>query len=368
VSRIVRLANYITPTSGGLRTALRELGTGYAAAGHEPVLVMPGAGHADEMTPQGRVITLPGPVVPGIGGYRLLLDRRSVARTLTELQPDRLEVSDRTTLRWTGRWARRNGVPSVMVSHESVEGLLRVVAMPPAVRRRLALQLNKASAAAYDLIVCTTTWAANEFDGTGAANVVEVPLGVDLHQFHPDRYDPTLRAKYAQPHEILLLSCTRLSVEKRPQRALTTLATLLERGVAARLVMAGDGPLRTRLRKVAAGLPVEFIGWVGGRDEIAALQATADVVLAPGPIETFGLAALEALACGTPVVVSASSALPGVIGDAGIAAPGEDFADGVLAVLDRPEADRRDAAREQAEKFSWAAAVRGFLAVHESLA
>src|SRR5262249_1051376 len=128
------------------------------------------------------------------------------------------------------------------------------------------------------------------------------------------------------------------------------------------------GPLRTRLRKVAAGLPVEFIGWVGGRDEIAALQATADVVLAPGPIETFGLAALEALACGTPVVVSASSALPGVIGDAGIAMPGEDFADGVLAVLGRPEADRRGAARAQAEKFSWAAAVRGFLDVHESLA
>jgi alpha-1,6-mannosyltransferase len=41
--RIVRLANFITPYSGGLRTALRELGAGYAAAGHEPVLVMPGA-------------------------------------------------------------------------------------------------------------------------------------------------------------------------------------------------------------------------------------------------------------------------------------------------------------------------------------
>jgi alpha-1,6-mannosyltransferase len=40
--RIVRLANFITPYSGGLRTTLLELGAGYAAAGHEPVLVMPG--------------------------------------------------------------------------------------------------------------------------------------------------------------------------------------------------------------------------------------------------------------------------------------------------------------------------------------
>jgi alpha-1,6-mannosyltransferase len=367
MSRIVRLANYITPTSGGLRTALRELGMGYAAAGHEPVLIMPGPRYADEMSPQGRIITLPGPLVPGIGGYRLLLDRRAVARMLTELKPDRLEVSDRTTLRWTGGWARANRVPSVMVSHESVEGLLRVVAMPSSARRRLASRLNRASAAAYDRIVCTTSWAAREFDGTGATNVVEVPLGVDLKLFHPDRYRAELRDRYALPHEVLLLSCTRLSVEKRPQRALTTLSTLLDHGVKARLVLAGDGPLRPRLERAARDLPVEFTGWVGGREEIAALQATADVVLAPGSIETFGLAALEALACGTPVVVSASSALPGVVGEAGVAVDGDDFADGVLAVLDRPEDDRRAAARTRAEEFSWDAAVRGFLSVHESL-
>ena len=40
--RIVRLANFVAPSSGGLRTALRVLGTGYLAAGHEPVLVIPG--------------------------------------------------------------------------------------------------------------------------------------------------------------------------------------------------------------------------------------------------------------------------------------------------------------------------------------
>jgi len=62
--RIVRLANFVTPVSGGLRTALRHLGEGYAAAGHEPVLVIPGTAVTDEHTPQGRVITLPGPEIP----------------------------------------------------------------------------------------------------------------------------------------------------------------------------------------------------------------------------------------------------------------------------------------------------------------
>jgi alpha-1,6-mannosyltransferase len=103
--RIVRLANFVAPSSGGLRTALRELGKGYKAAGHEPVLIVPGERHTDRETEQGRVITLPGPLLPGTGGYRVLADKRRVANLLEHLAPDRLEVSDRTTLRWTGKWA-----------------------------------------------------------------------------------------------------------------------------------------------------------------------------------------------------------------------------------------------------------------------
>ena len=104
--RIVRLANYVAPHSGGLRTSLRELGAGYLAAGHDPVLIIPGEADSDEQTPQGRVITLSGPRLPFTGGYRAILRKRRVSELLSELRPDTLEVSDRTTLRWTGRWAR----------------------------------------------------------------------------------------------------------------------------------------------------------------------------------------------------------------------------------------------------------------------
>jgi len=94
------------------------------------------------------------------------------------------------------------------------------------------------------------------------------------------------------------------------------------------------------------------------------LLASADVAIAPGPAETFGLAALEALACGTPVVVSTESALPEVVGEAGASVPGEDLAAGVRAVLSRPEGTRRAAARARAERYDWPTAVDGFLAVH----
>lgn len=106
--RIVRLANFVAPASGGLRTALRELGAGYRAAGHEPVLIVPGERVAEHESAQGRVITLPGTLLPGTGGYRVLTDRRRVAELLERLAPDRIEVSDRTTLRWTGSG---HGVP-----------------------------------------------------------------------------------------------------------------------------------------------------------------------------------------------------------------------------------------------------------------
>ncbi|MGW4806073.1 glycosyltransferase [Kitasatospora sp. NPDC004272] len=368
---IVRVANFVTPVSGGLRTALRHLGAGYLAAGHRPVLVVPGPARSDEWTEQGRVITLPGPRVPGTGGYRVLRGRRRLAALLEELAPDRLEVSDRTTLRWTGGWARAHGVRSMMVSHESATGVLGAWGVPPFTARRLADRLNSLTARGYDTVLCTTAWAAGEFERIGARNVERAPLGVDLETMRPECHDPSLRAELADPQQVLLVMCSRLSGEKRPERALEALAELRRRHrVPAVLAVAGTGPLRGRLERQARQLrlPVRFLGHLAERSAVASLLATADAVIAPGPVETFGLAALETLACGTPVAVSRSSALPQVVGRAGLAATdtGAGFALAVRELLERPEAERRAAARARAEEFSWGAASAAFLTAHRA--
>lgn len=219
-------------------------------------------------------------------------------------------------------------------------------------------------------MVCTTEFAEREFVRIGARNVVRAPLGVDLVERHPALHDPGLRARYARADESLLVTCTRLSVEKRPGTALDALEALLRRGRRAVLVVAGDGPLRPRLEQRARerGLPVTFLGHVSDRGELGSLQASADVCLAPGPAETFGLAALEAMACATPVVVSTSSALPEVIGSAGAVAAdhGDAFADAVDMLLDLPERERRETARARAECFGWNTAVDAFLAAHDA--
>ena len=129
----------------------------------------------------------------------------------------------------------------------------------------------------------------------------------------------------------------------------------------------GRGPpgrLRPGQHRAHAGRQVLARHAGPGRADLAALLASAEVAIAPGPAETFGLAALEALACGTPVVVSAESALPEVVGGAGASVPGEDLAAGVRAVLARPEPARRAAARARAEQYDWGTATRGFLAAH----
>lgn len=365
--RIVQLANFYGPRSGGLRTALHHLGEGYAAQGHEVTLIVPGPRRADERLPSGvRRITLTAPKIPGTGGYRVV-DPLRVKALLTRLRPDLLEVSDRLTLRGMGAWGQRHGARTVVISHERLDRLLEQFLLPATLARKVADAANRRMAASYDTVVCTTAFAREEFDRIGAPNVHQVPLGVDLTTFTPARLDPGLRATLSDGADTLLVHCGRLSPEKHVERSIDALAELHETGNRTRLVIAGDGPRMPALRRRAHGLPVTFLGFVNSRADVAALLATADVSLAPGPHETFGLAALEALASGTPVVVSASSALKEIVDRECGRAVGDHpaaFAHAVTRLLDIPEPVRRAAARARAEQFDWPTSVRCMLAAH----
>lgn len=365
---IAHVANFYGPRSGGLRTAMHEMARGYRARGHQVTLIVASPEGTDEQTEFGRRIGVPARELPGSGGYRVITDVDRVTDLLDDLKPDRLEVSDRATLRRLGGWARDAGVPSIMWAHERLDGVLRSwLPAAPLPARTLADLHNRRTARAFDRIACTTAFAAEEFERIGAPNVVRVPLGVDLEWFRPDRRDQDLRARLLGEDEHLIVMASRLSREKRPEIAMHALAELRSRGVRARLVIAGDGPYADRMRRLAWGMPAEFLGFVTDRDHLAALLASADVVLAPGPIETFGLAALEALASGTPVIASRTSALREIVTDgAGItvAPAGAAFADAVEQVLAVEASVRRAAARARAEQFPWSRSVALALALH----
>lgn len=366
--RIVQLANFYGPATGGLRTAVDALGRGYVAAGVERALIVPGPDWSVEEGLDGARYTVPARRVPGGSPYRVITDLTSVRAVLDELQPERLEISDKLTLHRLTGWARDREVPTVLISHERLDAVLS-----PRVPRRLPLwravdQWNRRLAGAFDAVVCASAFAAAEFERIGASNVVRAPLGVDLSLFHPDARGgrPTVAAD-----DLHLVCVGRLSREKRPDVALDALRALLAAGVDARLTFVGDGPARPRLAEAAGRLPVTFTGHLRERVGVAVLLAQADVVLAPGPYETFGLSALEALACGTPVVVADTGASSELLGRApvGIAAgcDGRAFAAAARALTVEPVETRREAARRRAERYPWSATVAALLALHARL-
>ena len=363
--RVVQVANFYGPRSGGLRTAIDRLGAEYCALGHEVFLIVPGPDSQRHRLSSGVIrITLPATLIPFTGGYRAVLPG-PVTALLGRLRPDAIEVSDRLTLRSLGPWGRRHGVATVMISHERLDRLVGQV-LPARTARAVADLANRRTAANYDAVVCTTAFARAEFDRIGARNVATVPLGVDLEQFHPNLRCVQMRARWAAPQQTLLVHCGRLSVEKHAHRSIDTVAALRDSGVDARLVVVGEGPLRARLERQADGLPVDFTGYIGRRETVATILASADVALAPGPHETFGLAALEALACGTPAVVSKTSALAEILtGDSGATADNDagSVARAVISVIDRPESLRRSSARLRAEQFTWPRSAAGMLDV-----
>lgn len=359
--KIVQVANFVSPTSGGLRTTLRHLAHGYAQQGHEVVQIVPAKADGRVESAWGTQLQLKGAALAGTG-YRILLDTRRIQRELSTLRPDALEVHDRTTLRGLGVWGRKHGVPALAVSHERLDRWLNQWLPARLPLENLADRSNGALARSFDTVVCTTKWAAAEFHRIGARNIVMVPLGVDHDAFRP-------RFERNSAEGPLLIMASRLSREKQPEIAVEAVRELVRRRVDVRLIVAGDGPLRRHLEDASADLPITWLGFVSSRDALADLYRAADVALAPGPVETFGLAALEAMACGTPAVVNWRSALPEIIGkDAGrtSAGSGFSFADAVQELLAEPVEALRRAARARARHFSWDATVEGMLDVHES--
>ena len=372
--KIIHVANFYGPKSGGIKTTLHNLGLGYRSEGHEFIYLIPGKKFSRESNEYGGCITLPSWVIPFSGGYRVIRSTRQVKSILQALKPDRLEVSDRFTLSCLGRWASHRKIPAIVFSHETLKGL---------VKSYFGFSLNKfvkwhntKLAAKFDYVVTTTDFASSEFNEIGTSNLVQIPLGVDLTNFSPERYNAELRTKMLKGGDVLLVHCGRLSPEKKPERSLQALRELLDRGVNARLVFIGSGPLHKKLYDSSRDIPVTFWGYVANKNLLAQMIASADISIAPGPIETFCLAALESLASGTPVVASNTSAVGEFLKTedgncVGLTAAnnGSAFADAIekLLSLTNEDVQMRQRCRSQAEKFPWSKTIFELNALHQPL-
>ena len=184
------------------------------------------------------------------------------------------------------------------------------------------------------LVIAASTDLAERARALGAADVRVIPSGVEL--------PPEVGAE-ADPPEILFAG--RLSPEKG-------VLELLEATQGLRLVAAGDGPLRPRVPAALGFVP---------HDQLQQLYARAAIVACPSRREGFGVACLEAMAHGRPVVATAVGGLRDLVvdGQTGVLVPSRDPA-ALRAAFDRLLGDRElrrrlgSAGRERAQRhFSW---------------
>lgn len=190
-------------------------------------------------------------------------------------------------------------------------------------------------------------------DRMRGGSVVTIPNGVDLELYRPTTAPGT--------NEGFVIGCvSRLIPGKGVEDVLASAKRPLARG--ARLRIAGDGPDRRKLEQQAEqlgiGESVSFEGWLGGAVDVAGFWNECDVAIAaPNDwVESFGLGAVEAMACGRPVVATRVGGLSDAVVDGRTgflveARDREGLADGLLAYVD----DRRLLAAHGAAAREWAA-------------
>lgn len=180
-------------------------------------------------------------------------------------------------------------------------------------------------------------------------------------EHYPHRPDPALRARYAPQGERLVVHVSNFRPVKRVEDVVTMFLALRQR-IPARLLLIGDGPERQRVetlcRRSGDCHAIQFLGKMTRPEEV---MASCDLFALTSETESFGLAALEAMACGVPVVSTDAGGLAevNIHGVSGLLSPVGDTAamaaNAATILADEASYQRyREGALEQARRFDLA--------------
>ncbi len=310
------------------------------------------------------VMTVAAVRLPFGDGYRWPTSTKRWAEHLVNLQPDLIEAGDPYGPGHAALDAGdRLGVPVVGFCHSDPAALaalhLGSWAEPP-VRRRWARLFQR-----FDRVVAPSRHIADRLDAAGVTNVHVQPLGVDTQLFCPSRRDAEGLRK-----ELGLGSDTRLLVfAGRPARE-KNVDVLLEA-----IDLLGDD---YHLLLIHAGMGCRqqdnatFIDYVREPREMARLLSSCDAFVHANDREPFGLIALEAMACGLPMVGVASGGIAELVdesvGQLAHRATPEAMAEAIAALFERNTGAIGTAARIRAElNYGWDATFTGLSSLYGQL-
>ena len=305
---VLDITEFFGETTGGIRTYLLEKAKYVEASPSlRHVLVVPGAQDSVTQSDGVRCYRLRGQPVPTQHPYRFMSGLRANTRIFAHESPDVIEVGSTGIVPWiVNRASRGTGIPVVCFFHSDFPNIIaphHKTGMGWAAARGMAYGYLRALDRLFAATLVASDFSASELRRVGVENTIRVPMGVDLDRFHPRRreYAAATRRNASVPEGPVAAYVGRFAREK-DLHVLVDAWSIVERETDATLLMIGDGPLRPELQARARSKRIIWLPFEKDRDRLADLVAAVDFYIAPGPVETFGLAAVEALATGIPVL------------------------------------------------------------------
>lgn len=283
--------------------------------GHQVLLFGPPGGPAEYAGAE--IVGVGGPRFPLYPELRVNIPRRFVWEKFKAFQPDLAHIVNPFFLGPFGlSYARRLNVPIVASFHTHVPRYIRHYGGPFTPLSRPVEQLIWAYLRALHnqahLNLCPSSETLRDLRAHGFERVRWWTRGIDIEHFSPGPADPALRERLSggHPDDLLVLYVGRQAPEKR----LEVIRDPLFAVPGVRLAMVGGGPSHAALKRNFRDTPTVFPGYMRGAELVAAYRA-ADVFLFPSTTETFGLVALEAMACGVPVIAARTGGVLDIVTD-----------------------------------------------------
>jgi alpha-1,6-mannosyltransferase len=382
--KTLHLTNAYHPTSGGIREFYHALLKHAGRSGHQMRLVVPWSeSSVDDLDEYARIYRVRAPCSPIFDRrYRLVLPpaalgpRSRIVQILRDEQPDLIEVCDKYSLFYLAGAIRKGWIGGlkrpvlVGLSCERMDDNVESYVGLGCLGRALSsLYIRRIYVPQFDYHVANSDYTAGELKRQARKHprgVHVIPMGVDIDRFGP--YRRSKKARQALIDRIggtddsrVLVYAGRLSSEKNVgllPRVVHELTASGRRDY--RLVIAGSGPLADKLAEDCARIVparTTFL-WQLDRNALADLLANADVFIHPNPREPFGIAPLEAMASGLPLVAPTTGGVTTYASDetAWLApADAERFAVCVQQIFAHPQvsARRTERALAVAREYRW---------------